>query len=64
MILANSRATTNAREVTRNSSLAVMILDKDDYEKIRTNPASIASIIRLKSQTIANPSRHGLEWLA
>lgn len=67
MILANSRATadahTYAREVMRNSSLAVMILDKDDFEKIRTNPAAIASIIRLKSQTIANLSRHGLDWL-
>lgn len=67
MILANSRATTDAhtyaREVMRNSSLAVMILDKDDFEKIRTSPASIASIIRSKSQTIANLSRHGLDWL-
>lgn len=67
MILANSRATNDAhiyaREVMRNSSLTVIILDKDDFEKIRASPASIASIIRLKSQTIANISRHGLNWL-
>ena len=68
MILANSRATADAhiyaREVMRNSSLTVMILDKEDFEKIEASPASIASIIRSKSQAIANISRHGLDWLA
>lgn len=68
MILANCRATadahTYAREVMRNSSLTIMILDKDDFERIKTSPTSIASIIRSKSQSIANISRHGLDWLA
>lgn len=68
MVVANGRVTsdahTYAREVMRNSSLTVIILDKDDFEKIKQSPGSIAGIIRAKSRAVERIPRHGLDWLS
>lgn len=68
MVIANSRvsrdASTYALEVMRHTSLTVIILDRDDFEKIRQSPPAIASIIRAKSRSIERISRFGLNWLS
>ena len=66
MVLANCRVTQSARdyarEIMRNSSLTIMLLDRDNFDMIRVSPASIASIIHAKSRLVESIDRHGFSW--
>jgi len=60
--LATSHAKTFAQEVMKNSPIMILILEKTDYEKIKSTPTSIAKIIAEKSREIEKISKHGLSW--
>ncbi len=66
MVLANCRVTQSARdyarEIMKNSSLTIMLLDQDNFDMIRDSPGSIASIIHAKSRMIEAIDRHGFSW--
>ena len=68
MILANCPASTPAHEyaheVMANSNLAVLILDKPDFERIQESPGSIATVLEEKSDVVSKIRRHGLDWLS
>lgn len=66
MVLANCRVTQSARdyarEIMRNSSLTIMLLDRDNFDMIRDSPGSIASIVLAKSRLVEAIDRHGFSW--
>lgn len=67
MIIANCQATSDAKtfatETMKNSPLTIIILEDMDFQRIRGNPASIATIIADKSKEIESIQRTGLDWL-
>ena len=67
MIIANCQATSDAKtfakETMKNSPLTIIILEEMDFQRIRGNPASIATIIAEKSKEIERIQRTGLDWL-
>ena len=67
MILANSLVTTDARdfaeEIMRHTSLTVMILDRDDFDRIRETPASVGAILQRKADLVQQIPRYGVDWI-
>lgn len=66
LFIANCRATRDAtefaNEVMRNSSLCIMVVDKEDFDLIRESRSVIGDVIRAKSRAAAELRRHGLDW--
>lgn len=66
MVLANCHVTQSARdyarEIMKNSSLTIMLLDRDTFNMITDSPGSIASIIQAKSRMVEEIDRHGFSW--
>ena len=67
LIIANCQATSDAKvfatETMKTSPLTIIILEEMDFQRIRGNPASIATIIAEKSKEIEKIKRTGLDWL-
>lgn len=51
-----------AREVMRHSSLSIVILDKEDFDMIRSSTSKIGEVILARSRAIVALPRHGMKW--
>ena len=56
LFIANAKFTSDAikyaREIMLNSSVTIFLLNKDDYESIKNNPANIGSILQNQAENI------------
>jgi site-specific DNA-methyltransferase (cytosine-N4-specific) len=61
LFIANSRFSSDAikyaQEVMKNASVHLFLLDRDDFEQLRSSPASIGTILRKKAEGILDSAR-------